>query len=215
MSIKKLRGRTSFCRRIYHMCQAFLYDMSPSSSKPRPSPFSLRLLSVTGVECEWKAVSIDICDQCDDTELVIAADKPRTRRFFLNEVWFYSYHNSQYTDKRIRARNYRNNAPSWYATSHKIQRRVIFHLIWTLKTQRLLLLSHIQLRFWWCRWCVFSSRDCSRLTSGFLKLQGKVFEQTMHGKRLSLNLTRRTLQAHAQVNGTSAANFASSSDCGC
>ena len=57
----------------------------------------------------------------------------------------------------------------------------------------------------WSPWCVFSSGDCSRLTLGFLKLQGKVFEQTMHGIRLSLNL--RTQQAHADVNGSSGSKF--------
>ena len=60
----------------------------------------------------------------------------------------------------------------------------------------------------------FSPHDIARLM-GFIELKGTVLERTMQGIRLSLNLTRRTLQAHAQVNGTSAANFASSSDCGC
>ena len=43
---KAKRTYSSFCRRIYHMCQPFLYDMSPSSSKVRPSPFPLTLLSL-------------------------------------------------------------------------------------------------------------------------------------------------------------------------
>ena len=107
--------------------------------------------------------TLDICDQCDVTELIIAADKPR--RFFLNQVWFYSafslilvqacshevWFYSYWLTTRIKARNSRNtsNAPSWYAVSHKIQRRVIFHLIWTLKTQPLLPLWDLQLHLYW------------------------------------------------------------------
>ena len=85
---------------------------------------------------------------------------------------------------RIRARNSRNtsNAPSWYMlrliTSSAGS---ISHFIWTLKTQPLLLsLASPTSPWsafdsgWWCRWCVFSSRDCSHLTLGFIKLMGKV-----------------------------------------
>ena len=67
----------------------------------------------------------------------------------------------------IRARNSRNtsNAPSWYAASYNIQRR-ISHFIWTLKTQPLLLslaspTSPWSAFEWWSQWYVFSSRYCT------------------------------------------------------
>ena len=91
MSLKKPRGRTSFCRRIYHMCQPFLYDMSPSSSKSRPSPFPLTLLSLRNGDgggmwmkssFHWK---LDICDECDVTKppliLACVANSLQERRF--------------------------------------------------------------------------------------------------------------------------------------
>ena len=172
MSLKKPRGRTSFCRRIHYMCQPFLYDMSPSSSKARPSRHSSHLETVTGLNENlrhlwpvWRHRAIQL----------IAADKPR--RFFLNQVWFYSYHNILTT--QIRARNSRNNAPSWYMlrliTSSAGS---ISHFIWTLKTQPLLLslaspTSPWSAFEWWSQWYVFSSRYCT--SYGIYRIEGNSF----------------------------------------
>ena len=152
MSIKKPRGRTSFCRRIYHMCQPFLYDMCSSESS-----HLLRNGDGSGM---WMTFVTSVTSQ--SLMLIIAADKPR--RFFLNQVWFYSAFSlilvqacshevrfySYWLTTRIKARNSQNtsNAPSWYAASHNIQRREISHFIWTLITQPPLPLWHLQLRLY-------------------------------------------------------------------
>ena len=88
---------------------------------------------------------------------------------------------SQYTDKRIRARNSRNtsNAPSWYMlrliTSSAGS---ISHFIWTLKTQPLFLslaspTSPWSAFEWGSQWYVFSSRYCT--SYGVYQIEGNSF----------------------------------------
>ena len=124
--------------------------------------------------------TLDICDQCDVTELfnllsrTSLGDSFWTRYDFIHITIYW-------LTTRIRARNSRNtsNAPSWYMLRLiTLSAGSISHFIWTLKTQPLFLslaspTSPWSAFEWGSQWYVFSSRYCT--SYGVYQIEGNSF----------------------------------------